>query len=143
MADHGEGTLTPTPEGQAPIRTDLDLMMAAAGLRGVVVQAPETGGIELAVKSDVLGVRTSTAKARGRKAEEAEVTRLRLRLEGSRPVRCDNEATQRDYSLGWRLTRAGSPAGSLELSMEARRRESANDEVAPEHEIGLTLTGRF
>ena len=27
----------------------------------------------------------------------------------------------RDYSLGWRLTRAGSGAGSLEFSLEARR----------------------
>ena len=37
----------------------------------------------------------------------------------------------RDYSLGWRLTRAGSGAGSLEFSLEARRRESANDDVPP------------
>ena len=35
----------------------------------------------------------------------------------------------RDYSLGWRLTRGG--PGSLELSIDARRRESANDDVAP------------
>ena len=58
-------------------------------------------------------------------------------------------ATQRDYSLGWRLTRAGSGPGSLELSMEARRREAANPGpaagagAAPEHEIGLELTARF
>ena len=92
VAGYGEGKLTLTPEGQAPIRTDLDLMMVAAGLRGVLVQAPETGGIELAVKSDALGVRTSTAKARGGdggklEEAEAEVTRLRLGIEGSRPYR--------------------------------------------------------
>ena len=49
----------------------------------------------------------------------------------------------RDYSLGWRLTRAGSGAGSLEFSLEARRRESANDDVPPEHGIGFRLTAGF
>ena len=49
----------------------------------------------------------------------------------------------RDYSLGWRLTRAGSGPGSLELSVEARRRESANDDVPPEHGIGFRLTARY
>ena len=93
VAGYGEGTLTLTPEDQAPIRTDLDLMMAAAGLRGVLVQAPETGGIELAVKTDAMGVRTSTAKARGLEAEQAEVTRLRLGLEGSRPFRFEGGAS--------------------------------------------------
>ncbi len=93
VAGYGEGTLTLTPEGQAPIRTDLDLLMAAAGLRGVLVQAPETGGFELAVKTDAMGVRTSTAKAQGLEAEEAEVTRLRLGLEGSRPFRFEGGAS--------------------------------------------------
>ena len=49
----------------------------------------------------------------------------------------------RDYDLGWRLTRTRSGTGSLELSINARRRESANDDVAPEHIIGFTLTARF
>ena len=82
----GQGRLTLTPEGQAPIETDLDLAMAAAGLRSVLAEAPETGGIELALKSDALGVRTGTASARGLEAAETEATRLRLGLEGSRPL---------------------------------------------------------
>ena len=49
----------------------------------------------------------------------------------------------RDYSLGWRLTRAGSAPGSLELSIDATRREGANDNGAPEHGIGARLTARF
>ena len=49
----------------------------------------------------------------------------------------------RDYDLGWRLIRTRSGPGSLELSINARRRESANDDVAPEHSIGFTLTARF
>ena len=49
----------------------------------------------------------------------------------------------RDYSLGWRLTRAGSGPGSLEFLLEARRRESANDNTPPEHGIGFTATARW
>ena len=53
--------------------------------------------------------------------------------------------TGRDYSLGWRLVRrgSGSDGGALELSLEARRRESANDDMPPVHEVGLRLTARF
>ena len=53
--------------------------------------------------------------------------------------------TGRDYSLGWRLVRGGfgGDGGSFELSFEARRRESANDDTPPEHEVGLRLTARF
>ena len=49
----------------------------------------------------------------------------------------------RDYGLGWRLMQSGSGAGSLELLLEARRRESANDNTPPEHGIGFRLTARF
>lgn len=49
----------------------------------------------------------------------------------------------RDYGLGWRFVREGSGPGSLELSLEAHRRESANDDLPPEHGIGLRLTARF
>ena len=49
----------------------------------------------------------------------------------------------RDYSLGWRLTRAGSGAGSLEFSLAAHRHESANDEVPPEHGGGFKVTARW
>ena len=54
--------------------------------------------------------------------------------------------TGRDYSLGWRLVRGGSgggDGGSFELSFEARRRESANDDTPPEHEVGPRLTVRW
>ena len=96
MAGYGEGSLTLDP-GDADgartgaIRTGLDLTMMAVGLRGVLVQPPETGGIELAVRTDAMGVRTRSAAVRGSSgnlaAATAEVTRLRLGLEGSRPFR--------------------------------------------------------
>ena len=53
--------------------------------------------------------------------------------------------TGRDYSLGWRLVRGGSGdgGGSFEISFEARRSESANDDTQPVHEVGFRFTARF
>ena len=87
-AGYGVGTLTLTPDGKSTYEADMDLMMAAAGLRGVVVEAPAEGGPELAVKTDAMGVRTSseaTEDSAGGKlaAATADVTRLRLGLEGT------------------------------------------------------------
>ena len=89
-AGYGAGWLTLTPEGQKPIGTDVDLMMGAVGLRGVALEAPAEGGVELALKSDALAVRTRSKAVRGGGAEggnlaaaTADVTRLRLGLEGT------------------------------------------------------------
>ena len=87
-AGYGAGTLTLTPEDGEPLKTDIDLMMAAAGLRGTVVEAPPEGGPELAVKTDAMAVRTSSEATGGGvggnlAAAAADVTRLRLGLEGT------------------------------------------------------------
>jgi len=52
-------------------------------VRGVALEAPAEGGIELAVTSDAMAVRTSSGKTPGLAAATAHVTRLRLGLEGS------------------------------------------------------------
>ena len=49
----------------------------------------------------------------------------------------------RDYGVGWRLTRTGSEPGSLELSVDATRRESANDDTPPEHGVGARFALRW
>ncbi len=88
-AGYGVGTLVLTPEGGgSTYEADMDLAMAAAGLRGVVVEAPPEGGPELAVKTDAMGVRSSseaTEDSAGGKlaAATADVTRLWLGLEGT------------------------------------------------------------
>ena len=82
-AGYGEGTLTLTPEGQAAIGTAMDLKMGAVGVRGVAVEAPAEGGVELAVTSDAMAVRTASEKTAGLAGADAEVTRLRLGLEGT------------------------------------------------------------
>ena len=57
-------------------------------------------------------------------------------------------AGHRDYSLAWRFVRdrRGGDTGSLEFSLEARRRESANDPgsgsgagAEPEHGVGFRI----
>ena len=90
VVGYAAGTLTLTKEGSAPIETDTDLAMASVGGRGVVRIAPEDGGLELAVKSDALMVRTTMDEASGTietpgrlAATAAEVTRVRLAFEGT------------------------------------------------------------
>ena len=88
VAGYGEGTLSLTPEGAGRIETDMALAMGALGLRGVVVEAPAEGGMELSVKTDAMGVRTTSEAARGEDGgnlagADAKVTRLRLGLEAT------------------------------------------------------------
>ena len=304
-AGYGQGELTVTPkmpgtdQDGAAMRADLDLWMAAAGLRGVLLDPESGSGFQLTGKTDAKVVQTASERGRGAGAgnlepARARVTLLRLGLEGSRPVRLGGGAvltpslqigvrhdggdaetgfgldlvgglalsdprrgfevelrgrgllaheskdfrerglsgalawqqkpssdrgaklkltqtiggsssggadvllsrttldglaangndeggnddlksrrlelrlgygfsafgdrftwtpevgvglsdTGRDYSLGWRLVRGGSggDGGSLELSFEARRRESANDNADPEHMIVFKLGARF
>ena len=85
-AGYGEGALTLTPEGGDAMRTDLDLWMAAAGLRGVLIDGGEDG-LTLAAKTDATTVTTATAAAPGLAASEGGATRLRAGLEGSLPNR--------------------------------------------------------
>ena len=106
-AGYGQGELTVTPkkpgaggngdEDGAAIRTDLDLWMAAAGLRGVLLEPESGSGFQLTGKTDAMVVQT--ASGRGRSADggnlepaRATVTRLRLGLEGSRSVRLGGQA---------------------------------------------------
>ena len=83
IAGYGAGELVLTPEDRDPMRTDMDLAMGALGLRGVALEAPAAGGVELAVKTDAMAVRTTSEKVDGMEAAEATVTRLRLGLEGT------------------------------------------------------------
>ena len=98
-AGYGTGELTVTPrkpgtdEDGATIRTDLDLRMAAAGLRRELVEGGRNG-FALTGKTDALIVQTASGAASGAAsgsdggnlaAARATVTRLRLGLEGARP----------------------------------------------------------
>ena len=87
VAGYGAGTLTLTPEGQTPVETDMHLTMAAAGLRGVLAEAPAEGGPEVSVETDALAVRTRSEALRSDAgnlaAASGDATRLRLGLDGT------------------------------------------------------------
>ena len=86
-AGYGEGTLTLKPGSGGSMRTDLSLSMAAAGVRGELVARTQSGGLELALESDAMVVRTdsdSVSGASGRLASaQADVSQVRLALDGS------------------------------------------------------------
>ena len=95
VAGFGEGVLALEPRDAdgariGAIRTGLDLWMAAAGLRGIAVDGGKNG-LTLALKAEAMVVRTAADAASGAggtlAAAEAETTRLRFGLEGSRPFR--------------------------------------------------------
>ena len=87
IAGYGTGTLTLTPDSMASIETGMGLGMAAVGGRSVVVKPPLAVGIEVSATADAMVVRTASDEVRGSAgslaASEAEVTRVRLGLEGS------------------------------------------------------------
>ena len=92
VTGYGAGTLTLTPktpfaeggtDDSVALRTGTDLMMAALGVRGVMIEAPPSGGFELAVNSDGLALRSSSDRTAGLMAADAAVSRFRLGLEGS------------------------------------------------------------
>ena len=86
-AGFGEGTLTLTPENPVTgaddpaMETDMSLGLAALGATGALVE-PAGGGLRLAVEADAFWVRTSSDAVPGLVAARADVTRLRLGLEG-------------------------------------------------------------
>ena len=135
MAGVGEGTLTLTPEGQAPIRPDMALAMGALGIRGVLVDGG-TEGPTLAATSDAMAVRTSTEAVTGFAASEADVTRVRLGLEGSQPMRLGGDAeTGFGADIGARLILAAPSRG---LSAELRARGLLTHEVGGMRERGVS-----
>ena len=100
MEGYGRGTMTITENGGTPIETDIGMTMGAVGVKGTVRKPPPEGGIALSVKSDALFVRTTSDAVHGDAASggnlaaaEANVSRLRLVLEGSRTFTLNGDGT--------------------------------------------------
>ena len=122
-AGYGAGSLTlephfaSEPRSGVSLRTDMDVWMAAAGLRGTLVEPGSgSGGIGglfdslmLTGKTDAMIVGTSTDAVPGsgtggrQAAADAQVSRLRLGLEGSLPLRPgDGAVLTSGFELGVR-----------------------------------------
>ncbi len=112
VGGYGRGALTLTREGEAPLETNIDMAMAAGGMRGEVLAAGETGGFGLALKSDALFVRTTSDAIPGLAAAEADVSRLRLGLEGSYELALDGGGTLRRWRPWCAMTAAMRRPGS-------------------------------
>ena len=100
VAGFGSGTMTITEEGGRPLETDIAMRMGVAGAKGEVLAPPPEGGLALSVRSDVLWVRMDSDGRRASAedggnlaAADADVTRLRLIVEGSRAFAVGAAAT--------------------------------------------------
>ena len=80
----GYGTGNMTIRGNSPVRTDLMLRLGAAGARGVLLEAGEDGGIDLALRGDAFLVQMESEAAANTVETKADASRLRLVLEAGR-----------------------------------------------------------
>ena len=102
----GEGTLKLTPknpgtgEDDPALETDMSLGMAALGAKGNLVEPAGGSGFRLDVEADAFWVRTSSEKAPGLAAAEADVTRMRLGLDGGHVFALPGSGSGTDESGG-------------------------------------------
>ena len=82
-AGYGQGKLTLTAPGDEPLETGIRLLLGAGGARGELLAPASAGGAGLALNLDALVLRTSSEATPGLAAAEADVSRLRLAVEGS------------------------------------------------------------
>ena len=89
LVGYGTGDMTMTQaateaRGEVATRTDLSMRLGAVGARGALLEAGETGGLDLALRGDAFLVQMESEKAANTVATKAQASRLRLVLEGSR-----------------------------------------------------------
>ena len=83
---YGWGDLTLEPGTGGTLETDTTLLMGAFGGRGILLAAVDNAGYQLATRTDAMLTRTTSGAVAGLAATDAEAHRLRVVLEGSRPV---------------------------------------------------------
>ena len=117
---YGEGEVTLATAMGGRYRAGTTWRMAAAGLRGDLLEAPAEGsGPALALTTDALWARTASEKTLDLAASASDVTRLRLGLEGS-----------------WRMALDGGDAGAQSGASLVPRLE-----VGARHDGGDAETG--
>ena len=83
---YGWGDMALEPGTGGILETDTTLLMGSFGGRGILLSAPENAGFELAARTDAMLTRTTSGAVEGLASTDADAHRLRLILEGSRPV---------------------------------------------------------
>ena len=94
-----------TAQPERVTRTDLEMRLAAIGGRGALMEADETGGIDLALKADAFWLETEAEAVSNEGNTTADASRLRLALEGSRA-----------FAMGGGIGRGATGSGAGELS---------------------------
>ena len=101
------------------LETDTDFVMGAFGGRGLLLAAPDTGGFQLATRTDAILTRTTSDAITGATgnlvSSEADAHRLRLVLEGSRPISWEaGQSLTAAVEIGpWKRLRHAHPAPHL------------------------------
>ena len=83
---YGWGDMTLEPGTGGTLETDTTLLMGSFGGRGILLSAPDNAGFQLATRTDAMLTRTTSGAVAGLAETEADAHRLRLVLEGTRPV---------------------------------------------------------
>ena len=90
LAGYGWGDMDLAQATGGTYETDAQLLMGAFGGRGILLPAADTGGVQLATRTDAMLTRTTsdavTGTAGNLAAGEGEAHRVRVILEGSRAV---------------------------------------------------------
>ena len=93
LLGYGWGDLTLKPANAPSLETDTTFLMGSIGSRGILLPATETGGFELATRTDAMFTRTtsdavasSAANGGNMAGADGDAHRVRLILEGSREV---------------------------------------------------------
>ena len=84
LLGYGWGELTLAPGVGSALTTDTALLMGAFGGRGILLAAAESGGFELATRTDAMLTRTTADAVAGMDVADAAAHRVRVILEGSR-----------------------------------------------------------
>ena len=92
LLGYGRGEMSLEQAAARRIETDLAMRMGAVGIRGSLWSATETGGIDLAVKSDLFMVQMQSDEVAELPEVEADARRVRLLVEGSRAMAVGTEA---------------------------------------------------
>ena len=93
IGGYGAGEMTIAEEGGTPMETDIDMMMAAFGVRGDVLETSAGDAFDLVLKSDALWLRATSDATSEMVEAQADVTRLRLVLDASRSFEAGTGAT--------------------------------------------------
>ena len=141
---YGAGELTLETDGNGTggsQNTDTSMWMTAAGARGVLLSAEDTGGFELAARTDGQFVRMSSDAVSGSNgpgnlaATEAQTSRVRFALEGSRGIAlAGGQALRPSLEVGLRHDGGDAETGTgIELGAGVRYADPA---------LGLTVEGK-